>query len=404
MADFRTVTLESLALPTKGSFAMGPFGSDIKTDNFVDFGVPIIKGQNLGDCRLLEDSFDYLTEEKADELSNSIAKSGDIVFTHRGTLGQVAMIPRQSRYPRYIVSQSQMKVSLDEEQALPEYVTYYFQSSVGQHMLMSYASQTGVPAIGQPLTSLRKMLVTLPSINEQRAIASVLGALDDKIESNRRLAATIDCLLRAELENAILNDDNPREVQLGEIALRVGEASDPRNLHEHVPYIGLEHMPRGNMFLDEWGTSEGLGSGKSVFKEGNVLFGRLRPYFKKAGVAPIDGICSTDVLVLKPAFNESAAMLLALAASEEFIGYASAAATGTKMPRVSWDYLSDWKTVLPSEAATSRFDNDMLPLVAKAIASVHERVALAKLRDALLPELLSGRLRVKDAKTMMENV
>ena len=404
MADFRTVTLESLALPTKGSFAMGPFGSDIKTDNFVDFGVPIIKGQNLGDGRLLEDSFDYLTEEKADELSNSIAKSGDIVFTHRGTLGQVAMIPRQSRYPRYIVSQSQMKVSLDEEQALPEYVTYYFQSSVGQHMLMSYASQTGVPAIGQPLTSLRKMLVTLPSINEQRAIASVLGALDDKIESNRRLAATIDCLLRAELENAILNDDNPREVQLGEIALRVGEASDPRNLHEHVPYIGLEHMPRGNMFLDEWGTSEGLGSGKSVFKEGNVLFGRLRPYFKKAGVAPIDGICSTDVLVLKPAFNESAAMLLALAASEEFIGYASAAATGTKMPRVSWDYLSDWKTVLPSEAATSRFDNDMLPLVAKAIASVHERVALAKLRDALLPELLSGRLRVKDAKTMMENV
>ena len=158
------------------------------------------------------------------------------------------------------------------------------------------------------------------------------------------------------------------------------------------------------MFLDEWGTSEGLGSGKSVFKEGNVLFGRLRPYFKKAGVAPIDGICSTDVLVLKPAFNESAAMLLALAASEGFIGYASAAATGTKMPRVSWDYLSDWKTVLPSEAATSRFDNDMLPLVAKAIASVHERVALAKLRDALLPELLSGRLRVKDAESMMENV
>lgn len=246
--------------------------------------------------------------------------------------------------------------------------------------------------------------VLLPPLDEQRAIAGVLGALDDKIESNRRLTATIDGLLRAELENAILNDDNPREVRFGEIALRVGEASDPRNLQKHVPYIGLEHMPRGNMFLDEWGSSEGLGSGKSVFKEGNVLFGRLRPYFKKVGVAPIDGICSTDVLVLRPAFNESAAMLLAIAASEEFIGYASAAATGTKMPRVSWDYLSDWKTVLPSEAATNRFDIDMSPLVAKAIDSVHERIALAQLRDALLPELLSGRLRVQDAEPMMENM
>jgi type I restriction enzyme S subunit len=74
------------------------------------------------------------------------------------------------------------------------------------------------------------------------------------------------------------------------------------------------------------------------------------------------------------------------------------------MPRVSWDYLSDWKTVLPSESATNRFDNDMLPLVAKAVASVHEQVALVKLRDALLPELLSGRLRVKDAESIVENV
>lgn len=251
---------------------------------------------------------------------------------------------------------------------------------------------------------LRRLWLPLPTLMEQRAIASLLGALDDKIESNRRLAVTIDGLLRAELENAIRNDDNPREVRFGEVALRVGEASDPRNLPKHVPYIGLEHMPRGNMFLDEWGTSEGLGSGKSVFKEGNVLFGRLRPYFKKVGVAPIDGICSTDVLVLRPAFNESAAMLLALAASEGFIGYASAAATGTKMPRVSWDYLSDWMTVLPSEAATNRFEIDMSPLVAKAIDSIHERIAIAQLRDALLPELLSGRLRVNDAESMMENV
>jgi type I restriction enzyme S subunit len=278
---------------------------------------------------------------------------------------------------------------------------YYFLRSI--EVYLRNAAQGSAQAVISK-DDLGRIEIPLPVLAEQRAIAGVLVALDDKIESSRRLLDTIDGLLRAELETAIANDDNPREVRFGEIALRVGEAADPRNLREHVPYIGLEHMPRGSMFLDRWGTSEGLGSGKSVFKEGDVLFGRLRPYFKKVGVAPIGGICSTDVLVLRPAFNESAAVLLALAASEEFIGYASAAATGTKMPRVSWDYLSDWKTVLPSEAATNRFDIDMSPLVAKAIFSVHEQVALAQLRNALLPEMLSGRLRVKDAESMMENV
>ena len=400
MTEWPYVPIEEASLRV----AMGPFGSSIKVSTFVSDGIPVISGQHLRGSRLNDIDYNFVTEAHADQLAKANVQRGDVILTHAGNIGQVAYIPNSSRYERYVISQRQFYIRCDPSKLIPEFLVYYFESHEGRHRLLANANQTGVPSLSQPVTYIRKVEIPLPPLKEQRAIADVLGALDDKIESNRRLAATIDGLLRVELENAILNDDDPREVRFGEIALRVGEASDPRNLREHVSYIGLEHMPRGNMFLDEWGTSEGLGSGKSVFKKGNVLFGRLRPYFKKVGIAPIDGICSTDVLVLKPAFNESAAMLLALAASEEFIGYASAAATGTKMPRVSWDYLSDWKTVLPSEAATNRFDNEMLPLVAKAVASVHEQVALAKLRDALLPELLSGRLRVRDAESMMENV
>ena len=332
--------------------------------------------------------------------SKKLLSGGEILInsTGVGTLGRTAFV---GKIDVPMTADSHVTIVRAKSGFHPRWLGYAIRNLEPDIEALAIGS-TGQTELGRSLVC--GLPINVPSLVEQRAIAGVLGALDDKIESNRRLTATIDGLLRAELENAILNDDNPREVRFGEIALRVGEASDPRNLQKHVPYIGLEHMPRGNMFLDEWGSSEGLGSGKSVFKEGNVLFGRLRPYFKKVGVAPIDGICSTDVLVLRPAFNESAAMLLAIAASEEFIGYASAAATGTKMPRVSWDYLSDWKTVLPSEAATNRFDIDMSPLVAKAIDSVHERIALAQLRDALLPELLSGRLRVQDAEPMMENM
>jgi type I restriction enzyme S subunit len=366
-----------------------------KISEYFTGDIPWVKTQELLD-RWIDDTDEHITPTAVANSSSKLLPANTVLMAMYGaTVGQLGLLRRP-------MTCNQAAVALVVDPSLADFRYIYYQLLHSRQTLRSLAN--GAAQQNLSGRTVADFEVPVPPLAEQFAIGSVLGALDDKIESNRRLTATIDALLRAELENAILNEDNPREVRFGEIALRVGEASDPRNLQKHVPYIGLEHMPRGNMFLDEWGTSEGLGSGKSVFKEGNVLFGRLRPYFKKVGVAPIDGICSTDVLVLRPAFNESAAMLLALAASEEFIGYASAAATGTKMPRVSWDYLSDWKMVLPSEAATNRFDIDMSPLVAKAIDSVRERVALAKLRDALLPELLSGRLRVKDAESMMENV
>ncbi len=386
-----------LAEPTRNGIHKGV--------EFQGRGTPVVKMGEVYSSKFVDDNGERDFFELSDlELSKLTIQMNDLLFCRTSLVadgvGRCAIVRKVSRPTSF--ASNLIRVRLDSKLADPGFYHFVFQSAMGMDFMRSIVRGTSVSTITGP--DISNLIVPKPPLAEQRAIAGVLGALDDKIESSRRLVDTIDGLLRAELEHAIANDDNPREVRFGEIALRVGEAADPRNLREHVPYIGLEHMPRGSMFLDSWGTSEGLGSGKSVFKEGNVLFGRLRPYFKKVGVAPIDGICSTDVLVLRPAFNESAAMLLALAASEEFIGYASAAATGTKMPRVSWDYLSDWKTVLPSEAATNRFDIDMSPLVAKAILSVHEQVALAELREALLPELLSGRLRVKDAESMMENV
>ncbi len=103
---------------------MGPFGSRIKTENFRSAGVPVLRGKNLGGNRFDDSDVVFVDQEKAEELSASIARPGDLVFTHRGTLGQVALIPRHSRYPIYLVSQSQMKATFDEERVLPEYVYY----------------------------------------------------------------------------------------------------------------------------------------------------------------------------------------------------------------------------------------------------------------------------------------
>lgn len=175
--------------------AMGPFGSDIKTDNFVASGVPIIRGGNLKNG-FGGGQFVFVTEEKADELLNANAFPGDIVLTHRGTLGQVGLIPADAEYDRYVVSQSQMVLSIHPDRTTGRYVFEYLRSSVGQHSLLSHTSQVGVPAIARPTTSVksikllnppRRLLdlfdeVTTPIYGAARALAKAaesLGACRD---------------------------------------------------------------------------------------------------------------------------------------------------------------------------------------------------------------------------------
>jgi type I restriction enzyme S subunit len=198
-SEWRFVKFEEVGLDGRDGFAMGPFGSRIKSSNFVPTGVPVIRGNNLLGNRFHDDDYVFLTPEKAEELRSAKARPGDLVFTHRGTLGQVAMVPRAARFPEYVVSQSQMKVSVDPGRVLPEFVEAFFQSSVGQSRLLANTTQTGVPALARPLSTLREIEIPLPPLSEQRRIVGVLGSLLEaeaiaRAES-RTLAAMREMLL-----------------------------------------------------------------------------------------------------------------------------------------------------------------------------------------------------------------
>lgn len=148
------------------SFAMGPFGSNIKAENFVSSGVPVIRGANLNFYRYISGDFVYLTEEKATQLRSSNCYPGDLVFTHRGTIGQVGLVPERP-YPKYVVSQSGMKLSVKTNILESHFLLYFFKSDVGQHQLLQYEAQVGVPSISNPLTSLKSVIVPVPPLPEQ---------------------------------------------------------------------------------------------------------------------------------------------------------------------------------------------------------------------------------------------
>ena len=164
----------------------------------MESGVPIVRGVNLKDG-FVDDCFVFLTEEKANELRNANAFPGDIVITHRGTLGQVGLVPFNSRFPRYVVSQSQMLLTIDEGCSLPRYVYMYLRSSGGQQALLANMSQTGVPAIARPTTSVKAIRLVSPSKPVLEAFGNLVEPLcrrqDQAISDTRTLAALRDALL-----------------------------------------------------------------------------------------------------------------------------------------------------------------------------------------------------------------
>lgn len=188
------VSIDDLRGNNKTAIAIGPFGSRMKSDCYVEFGVPVIRGTNLTGGRAFEGEFVYISEEKANELGGANVFKGDLVFPHRGAIGVVGII---SEDRRYVLSTSLMKLTCNRIKADPLFLYYFFKSKTGQHELLKNASQVGTPGIGQPLTSLKNIRLNLPPIDEQAGIAKLLGKLDDKIELNRQLNKTLEEIAQA---------------------------------------------------------------------------------------------------------------------------------------------------------------------------------------------------------------
>lgn len=188
--------------------AMGPFGSNIKVSTFVSSGVPIISGNHLRGYFLEEPSYNYITEEHAERLKNSVVYPGDIVFTHAGNIGQVALIPDGCDYSRYVLSQRQFYLRCNKEKILPEYVTLFFHSAEGQHELLSYANQTGVPSLAQPASNLKKIALPVPPIHIQEEWAVLVRPLISLYQRNRlesRALATIRDILLPKLTHGFFH-------------------------------------------------------------------------------------------------------------------------------------------------------------------------------------------------------
>jgi type I restriction enzyme S subunit len=315
----------------------------------------------------------------------------------------------------------------------PKYVYYFFRSIAATLRDLDVGSAN--PTLNR--NHVHPIETRWAPIDEQKAIAHILGTLDDKIELNRKTNETLEAMAKALFKSWFVDFDPvrakakgrptglPAEIsdlfpdsfedsELGEIpkgwevgsldqiGINPRETAKPEDMDSSDRYIGLEHMPRGSICLGESGQAEELESNKNRFRKGDLLFGKLRPYFKKTGCSQFDGVCSTDIVVVRKKGEYGVGFICCFLASDPFIDFTVAASSGTRMPRTSWKDMCEFPFAIPSKLLLCEFDKQFCHVINKITGNCIHSAYLAVLRDALLPKLISGELRIPDAEKMLE--
>ena len=382
--------------------AMGPFGSNIKVSCFVDSGVPVLNGSNLEGFSLSEKAFRFVTKEKADSLNKANAHRGDIVITHRGTLGQIAFIPQDSRYDRYVISQSQFRVRCNDK-VLPEYLVYYFHTPIGQHKLLSNASQVGVPALARPSSTFQQIEVVLPELSIQKRVVEIISTIQKKIANNQELNDNLEQQAQSYFQELFVDNADPEWTigTISDLGTVVGGSTPSKAKPEYYTESGIawitpkdlsinksKFVSHGENDITELGLKN---SSAAIMPEGTVLFSSRAPI---GYIAIAAGEVTTNQgfksVVPKPEIGTPFVYFFLKNTLPVIEGMAS----GSTFKEVSGSTMKNVPAVIPDAETLAKFSDFCAPIFAQQRILEEQNQSLATLRDNLLPKLMSGEIDV----------
>ena len=186
-------TLGDVVARGGGGIQTGPFGSQLHASDYVSEGIPSVMPENIGDNRIVQDGIARITEEDAARLSRYLLHSGDIVYSRRGDVERRALV--RSDQDGWLCGTGCLRVRFGDGPILPEYATYYLAHPHVRAYIVQHAIGATMPNLNTSILS--RVPFLLPPKRDQLAISSLLGALDDKIELNRRMNETLEAMARA---------------------------------------------------------------------------------------------------------------------------------------------------------------------------------------------------------------
>lgn len=400
--------------------AAGPFGSNLKVSCFVNEGFPIIDGANLKGFKVTDNITKFVTEEKARSLHRSIAKRGDIIVTISGTLGQIAYIPEDSKYEEYLCSQRQFRVTVDTTKVYVPYLVFYFHTYEGQHKILSFANQVGVPALSQPLKNFRQITIQLPDIDTQKKIAIIVELINGKIEQNESINNNLEQQAQAIFKEWFI--DNPEnenwsngtfsELIQSTLSGDWGKEAPTGNNTEKVYCVRGADIPevkagnKGKMptryILPKNYASKKLTAGDIVVEisggSPTQSTGRCTAISESLLNRYDSGmVCTNFCRAIKPLSGYSMFIYYYwqyLYDKGVFFSYENGT-TGIKNLDIS-GFLGTEPIVIPPKEKVLAFDDYCQTVFDRIFANGKESEQLSQLRDTLLPKLMSGELDVSD--------
>lgn len=357
--------------------AAGPFGSNLKVSCFTTTGFPIIDGANLKEFTVTDNITKFVSEDKARSLHRSIAKRRDVVVTISGNVGQVSYIPDNSQYAEYLCSQRQFRATFDESKIYVPYLVYYLHSVEGQSKILAFANQTGVPALSQPLKNFRKIKIDLPSLAEQKKIAAILSALDEKIATNRAINDNL------QQQAALLFDENYSN-----------------NDYDISPLEAIATIKYGKGLPTKYLTFQGY----PVFG-GNGVIGSYTYFMYKEPQVLVScrGAASGNIMESYPnSFITNNSLVLEWNDYRYYEFYKQflfanplySYATGSAQPQITIENIRNVPVPFPNYDEISDLCSILRSISVLHYENIVENNKLVTLRDTLLPRLMSGEIDV----------
>lgn len=418
MNDWPLVPMATVASSSPNAMATGPFGSSVGSKTFRSFGVPLIRGSNLSTDvgkKLIEEDFVFVDDTLADKFQRSQVGRGDLIFTCWGTVNQVGLVEESSRYSKYLVSNKQMKFTADRKKVEPLFLYYWFSSPLGQAEIHSGSIGSSVP--GFNLGQLKRIRIPLPPLDMQRAIISVLTALDDKINVNRRMNATLDAIAQAIFKDWFV-DFGPTRAKM----------------ERHVAYLAPDIWQLFPERLDESEKPEGWLLGRLddllLLQRGFDLPGSARTpgdivvmaasgpngfhnvaMVKGPGVTTgRSGVLGRVFLVMEDFWPLNTSLWVKefrlscpihayfLLQKLDFDSFNA----GSAVPTLNRNHVHGVPMLLPSKELIDCFEDHCMPLVRRIRSNEIQSDSLAAMRDFLLPKLMVGEIRVRDAEKLSQ--
>lgn len=325
-----------------------------------------------------------------------------------GTIGKMCITSQCS-----FTNQQLNSIIVDQNKYDPIYLYYLMRMCIPLVKQLNAGSASGRENVNK--SSFENIEIEVHEQSVQRKIAAILSNYDRLIENNTRRIKILEEMARSLYNEWFVKFRFPGYEQtkmvdsefglipegweaskLGDIAQEVRRSVNPTQIDPETPYLGLEHLPRKSIALLEWGTASQVQSTKLIFKRGEILFGKIRPYFHKVVVVPFDGVCSSDAIVISAKASDYFPIVLACVSSEEFVSHATQTSQGTKMPRANWDVLIKYPVVVPPLPLLLCFNEFTQNVVEQIQNFVSRNRNLRQTRDLLLPKLISGEIDVKN--------